>query len=110
MVQLLHKLSIRATESSKKLMKVVKNPVTEHLPVGCRKIGLSVTGDLVNTQDYVKTLPPNEPIAFMCGAHAHGKCEVDWVENYIAVSGYSLSAAAAAQRITSAFESLWGVL
>lgn len=32
MVQLLHKLSIRSINSSEKLLKVIKNPITDHLP------------------------------------------------------------------------------
>jgi rRNA small subunit pseudouridine methyltransferase Nep1 len=110
MVQLLHKLTIRASEGSTKLLKVVKNPVTSHLPVGCMKIGMSTTGDLVDMNQFVRTLPEGKPIAFMMGSHAHGKCEADWVEKYVAVSQYSLSAAAASVRVTAAFESLWGVL
>jgi rRNA small subunit pseudouridine methyltransferase Nep1 len=38
-VQLLHKLSIRATNGPEKLLKVIKNPITDHLPTNCRKIG-----------------------------------------------------------------------
>jgi hypothetical protein len=38
MVQLLHKFSIKASDSSAKLLKVIKNPITDHLPVGCKKI------------------------------------------------------------------------
>ena len=38
-VQLLQKLSIRATNGPEKLLRVVKQPVTKHLPVGARKIG-----------------------------------------------------------------------
>ena len=34
MVQLLHKYSITASDSSVKLMKVIKNPITDHLPAG----------------------------------------------------------------------------
>ena len=34
MVQLLHKYSITAADSSVKLIKVIKNPITDHLPVG----------------------------------------------------------------------------
>ena len=34
MVQLLHKYSITAAESSVKLLKVIKNPITDHLPPG----------------------------------------------------------------------------
>jgi hypothetical protein len=36
MVQLLHKYSITAAESSVKLLKVIKNPITDHLPPGER--------------------------------------------------------------------------
>lgn len=40
-VQLLHELKINsvATEGAQTLLKVVKNPVTDHLPTGCRKVG-----------------------------------------------------------------------
>ena len=34
MVQLLHKYSITAADSSVKLLKVIKNPITDHLPAG----------------------------------------------------------------------------
>lgn len=37
MVQLLHKYSITASESNVKLMKVIKNPITDHLPAGIVK-------------------------------------------------------------------------
>ncbi|KAL9989642.1 hypothetical protein ACROYT_G004209 [Oculina patagonica] len=43
MVQLLHKLSIHAADGPQKLLKVIKNPVTDHLPTGCRKIGRSLS-------------------------------------------------------------------
>ena len=36
MVQLLHKLSIRAANGPHKLLKVIKNPVTDHLPPNFR--------------------------------------------------------------------------
>ena len=38
-VQLLQKLSISAAGKREKLMRVIKNPVTGHLPPNCRKIG-----------------------------------------------------------------------
>lgn len=41
-VQLLHKLSIRATNGPDKLLKVIKNPITDHLPPNVKKIGMSV--------------------------------------------------------------------
>ncbi|KAH7904686.1 EMG1/NEP1 methyltransferase-domain-containing protein [Hygrophoropsis aurantiaca] len=38
MVQLLHKLSIRGVNGPEKLLKVIKNPVTDHLPVNTIKL------------------------------------------------------------------------
>jgi rRNA small subunit pseudouridine methyltransferase Nep1 len=37
--QLLQKLSITAEGTREKLLNVIKNPVTNYLPVGARKIG-----------------------------------------------------------------------
>ena len=72
MVQLLHTLKIRASESSKTLLKVIKNPVTRHLPPNCKKYGCSTTGELVNPWEFVQTLNPHEPVVFVFGAMAHG--------------------------------------
>jgi rRNA small subunit pseudouridine methyltransferase Nep1 len=41
MVQLLHKLSIRAVNGPEKLLKIISNPITDHLPPNCRKISNS---------------------------------------------------------------------
>ncbi len=38
-VQLLHKMRIRAAEASETLLRVIRNPVTVHLPVGAKIIG-----------------------------------------------------------------------
>lgn len=70
-VQLLHKFSVRATETSIKLLKVIRNPVTDHLPVGCRKLNTSFSSaKLVDPRDLV---PENEPMVFVVGAMAHGQ-------------------------------------
>merc|ERR1712211_202766 len=61
MVQLLHKLSIRASNGPVKLLKVIKNPVTRHLPINCKKYGTSNLGKLVNPFEFVKELPDDEP-------------------------------------------------
>lgn len=84
-VQLLHKLKIRASDGPDVLLKVIKNPVTQHFPAGAVKIGTlsrflrscilqlftwgflrgcccaiagtSVQGDLVDMKEFVPTLP-----------------------------------------------------
>uniref|UniRef100_A0A7C9ART0 Uncharacterized protein n=1 Tax=Opuntia streptacantha TaxID=393608 RepID=A0A7C9ART0_OPUST len=54
MLQLLQKLSITAVGKREKLFRVVKNPVTQYLPVNSRKIGFSFSSErLVDVQKYV---------------------------------------------------------
>jgi rRNA small subunit pseudouridine methyltransferase Nep1 len=54
--------------------KVIKNPVTDHLPTGCLKIGTSYhAGEIVD----VKKLAGEEPVVLVVGAMAHGK--VQWI-------------------------------
>ena len=54
LVQLLHKMSIRATDGREKLLEVIKNPATDHFPAGCRKIGLSAHAEkTVSIDDFV---------------------------------------------------------
>lgn len=70
-VQLLHKFSVRASDSNIKLLKVIKNPITQHLPVGVRKIGTSFSSSkLTKPADLV---PADEPIVIVIGAMAHGQ-------------------------------------
>lgn len=54
-----------------KLLKVIKNPVTDHLPVGCRKIAMSFSANKV--QNPRELVPSDEPIAIVVGAMAHGQ-------------------------------------
>merc|ERR1711931_495107 len=73
MVQLLHKLSIHAANGPIKLMKVIKNPVEDHFPVGCRKYVTSYKAKrCVNPRELV---PSDEPVVVV-GSMAHGKVDV----------------------------------
>jgi rRNA small subunit pseudouridine methyltransferase Nep1 len=112
MVQLLHKLKIRSSDSSDLLLRVIKNPVTTHLPPGSIKIGTSVQGELLHIQDLVSTLGscPLSPIVFCVGSHASGPADVDWTDRTISISRYPLSASVALGRICGAFEQQWGIL
>ena len=70
-VQLLHKLSISAEDTSKKLLKVIKNPVINHLPTGSKKYCTSFHAEkLSNPRDLV---PKDAPAVFVVGALAHGR-------------------------------------
>jgi len=110
MVQLLHKMKIRASDGPDVLLKVVKNPVTRHLPVGARRIGTSVKGKLIKPSELVDTLPQDGPVVFCFGAHSHGPVEVDWVEEVVSFSQYPLSASYAIGRLINAFEQKWDIL
>lgn len=112
LVQLLHKLSIRAINSPEKLLKVIKNPITDHLPPNARKITLSSDAPVVQLKDYIMTLPSDEPIVFFVGAMAHGVDNFadDHVDDKISVSQYSLSASVTCGKLCCAFEEVWGVL
>uniref|UniRef100_A0A1A7XMS4 18S rRNA (pseudouridine(1248)-N1)-methyltransferase n=1 Tax=Iconisemion striatum TaxID=60296 RepID=A0A1A7XMS4_9TELE len=107
MVQLLHKLSVRAADGSEKLLKLIKNPVSDHLPPGCPHIATSFSaGEPVCP----RTLVPEGPAAFVIGAFAHGSVNVDYTEKIVSISNYPLSAALTCAKICSAFEEVWGVL
>ncbi|KAG6925364.1 EMG1, N1-specific pseudouridine methyltransferase [Chelydra serpentina] len=108
MVQLLHKLSVRAADGPQKLLKVIKNPVTDHLPVGCMKIGTSFS--VPNVTDVRELVPTAEPVAIVVGAFAHGSLNVNYTEKMISISNYPLSAALTCAKITTAFEEAWGVV
>ncbi|KAK2446902.1 ribosomal RNA small subunit methyltransferase NEP1 [Trifolium repens] len=64
------------------LLRTIKNPITQYLPINSRK----------------------------AGAMAHGKIETDYTEDYIAVSGDRLSAAHCITRICNSIEGKWNIL
>lgn len=109
LVQLLHKFAVRASDGNMKLLKVIKNPIVDHLPVGVKKIGTSFSSkEIVKCKDLI---PENEdPIVFVIGAMAHGKLNVDYTEDTISISNYPLSAALTCTKLCSAFEEAWGVI
>ena len=102
-------MSVRAADSTMKLMKVIKNPVTDHLPVGCKKFVMSFTGKLM---EHPRELVPKEeePVALVIGAFAHGNVNIDYSEGAFSISSYPLSAALAATKICSAFEEAWKIV
>ena len=59
-------------------MSVIKNPVTDHLPLGCKIIGTSSKAELKPIQEYVKELSPegtplwSKPICYVIGAVSIG--------------------------------------
>jgi len=58
-----------------KLLKVIKNPITDHLPVGCKKVAMSYSATRVSP---AKDLVPKteDPIVIVIGAMAHGAVSI----------------------------------
>ncbi|KAJ8116717.1 hypothetical protein OPT61_g1920 [Boeremia exigua] len=106
MVQLLHRHQIRSTSSQEKLIEVIKNPITDHLPPNCRKVTLSFDAEVVRLSDYIGSLNKNESIAVFVGAMAKGNDDfADAIkDDSIGISNFNLSASVACSKFCHAAE------
>eukprot|EP01024_Parvocaulis_polyphysoides_P065463 TRINITY_DN7639_c2_g1_i1.p1 TRINITY_DN7639_c2_g1~~TRINITY_DN7639_c2_g1_i1.p1 ORF type:complete len:259 (-),score=41.73 TRINITY_DN7639_c2_g1_i1:154-846(-) len=104
-VQLLQQLSIRATDGSGKLLKLLKNDLNKHLPVGSRLIGFSKDAEQKDVFEFVNDLEQiSGCYVFVVGAFSKGQIQTQELEQTICISQYPLSAAVALGRITNALE------
>jgi rRNA small subunit pseudouridine methyltransferase Nep1 len=112
MVQLLHKLSIRGVNGPEKLLKVIKNPVVDHLPPNTIKLTLSGDAPTQRLSRYLPTLPTTHNIAVFVGAMARGKDDFAdaYVDEKSGISEYPLSASVACGKFCCALEDLWDVV
>lgn len=112
MVQLLHRLSIRSVNSQEKLLKVIANPITDHLPPNCRKVTLSYEEEVVRVREYVEKLEVNESICVFVGAMAKGADNFadQFVDEKISISKFSLSASVACSKFCHAAEDAWDII
>ena len=112
MVQLLHRLSIRSVNSQEKLLKVIANPISDHLPPNCRKITLSFDAPLVRVREFVEKLGDNESICVFVGAMAKGTDNFadEYVDEKISISNFSLSASVACSKFCHAAEDVWNII
>lgn len=71
---MLDKLCIRASEGSQRLLRVIKNPVTQHLPIGCKKYLTSFNCEnLIPIKDIIPPKDTLESIVIVVGGISHGK-------------------------------------
>jgi rRNA small subunit pseudouridine methyltransferase Nep1 len=119
MVQLLHKMKIKAGNDSTTLLKVIKNPFSQHLPPGTRCFGFSCEGTLYSPIVLAKTIVPVEPsddippTCLVLGAMSSGHVKIEdhpYIEKMLSISSYPLSGAAALSRITGGIEHHWGIV
>ena len=112
MVQLLHQLKIRSSDSEM-LLRVIKNPVTRYIPAGSKCFGFSQHGTLYSPFSFSKALPDDVPIVLVLGAMAKGSISREdnaYIEEMVSVSEYPLSGSVAINRILGAIEQHWGVM
>lgn len=111
MVQLLHKLSIRSTNGPDRLLRVVKGPVQKLLPAGAHRVAFSVSADkVVKPREHFADYDDNTPLVFVVGAFSHGHVDDGWVDEYLSISRYPLSAVVAIGRVTGGLEDKWGIM
>ncbi len=113
MAQLLEKRKINSEGGGKNtlLMRVVENPVDQYLPAGAVKIGLEARSPkLVNIHSYVADLDATKPYVVVIGASSHKDIDNAFVEEWLTISEYPLSAGIVAAKVTTAFENLLEVL
>lgn len=122
MVQLLHKMKIKAgNDGSTTLLKVIKNPFTQHLPAGTKCFGFSCQGQLYSPIALAKTIVPLEPpqddsippTCLVLGAMSTGHVTIEdhpYIEKMLSISAYPLSGAAALSRICGGIEHHWGIV
>ncbi|ORZ41637.1 Alpha/beta knot methyltransferase [Catenaria anguillulae PL171] len=112
MVQLLHKLSVKSVNGEERLLKVIKNPITDHLPTNCHKICFSYDATTVKLSDYVQTIPEDKSLCVFIGAMAHGEDNFadQYIDDKIGVSEYPLSASVACGKLCCAMEDMWNIL
>ncbi|KAJ8543099.1 hypothetical protein K7X08_005622 [Anisodus acutangulus] len=102
MLQLLQKLSITAVGKREKLLRVIKKTLLHSFSHSSEK--------LVDIQDYVNGINNDMNLVFVIGAMAHGKIDKDYVEDYLSISDYPLSAAYCLSMIMNAVERKWKIL
>lgn len=128
MIQLLSQLKIKASDGNATLMKVIKNPVTKYLPMGCMKVALvpgqnqvqSVMSYLTcqwlssqkqENNSKTKKKLVTSPMAFVVGGFSSGKLNLlDSCDDTLTISNYELSASVVCSKICNAAEELWGIL
>jgi rRNA small subunit pseudouridine methyltransferase Nep1 len=112
MVQLLQRHTIRSNETSEPLLRVIANPISDHLPPNCRKVTLSFEAPTVRVADYIRTLEPKESVCVFIGAMAKGKDDFadEWKDEAVSISNFSLSASVACSKFCHAAEDVWNIL
>jgi rRNA small subunit pseudouridine methyltransferase Nep1 len=105
----LTKLRIRAANTSEILLKVIKNPITDHLPMNTPIIATSEKSRIVDLDEYCESLKDKTTV-FVVGAISKGDVNIDYNDDSISVSSYPLSAAVVCSKLCNSFEKVWDII
>ncbi|PQQ11824.1 ribosomal RNA small subunit methyltransferase nep-1-like [Prunus yedoensis var. nudiflora] len=109
-LELLGHKCIRDKDTNEILMRVVEEPVTRHLPVNSRVVGLSYSSEkLVDIDEYVNSGSDELNLVFVVGAMVHGKISKEYTDDFISVSNYPLSAQYCIGLICESLEHKWKI-
>ena len=93
------------------LVQVIKGPITKHFPLNAERVGLShKSAEIVTLPEYVRSISEERIPIFVVGAMAHGKIDITYVDKFMSISQYPLSAAYCIGRITNALEQHWNIV
>lgn len=108
---LLKKLRIRAAENSEVLLKVIKNPITDHIPLGSLIVSTSEKSRLVDRDEFaMNCIKSYKNIVFVVGAISKGDVNVDYHHDSVSISSYPLSAGVVCNKVCDSFEKAWGII
>lgn len=106
MTQLLSNLKIRAV-TGEILLKIIKNPVSMHLPPNTVKVSLSKEGVKMERKELLKRI--DRGYTFFVNAIASGEDPCEDVEVQMKVSDYGLSAALCCAKVCNLFEEILSI-
>jgi len=114
-------MKIKAGNDSTTLLKVIKNPFSQHLPPGTRCFGFSCEGTLYSPIALAKTIvgvdpetsADQPPTCLVVGAMSTGHITIEdhpYIEKMLSISKYPLSGAAALSRVMGGIEHYWSIV
>ncbi|WCJ28900.1 Ribosomal RNA small subunit methyltransferase NEP1 [Euphorbia peplus] len=107
-LKLLEKSSIRAEDTGEVLMRVLKEPLSQHLPKNAHVIGLSYNSPkMVNLENYVGGVADDVSPVFVVGTNVRGEVGKDNCDDYISASDYQLGSRCCAGFVCAALEQKW---
>ncbi len=108
---LLKKLKIRAKDSSEVLLKVIKNPISDHIPTGSLIVSMNEKSRLVDRDEYATQCAQEyKNVVFVIGAISKGDVNIDYNHDCVSISSYPLSAGVVCSKVCDSFEKAWGII